>query len=434
MPIYDIEAEQAVLGSILFENSVIDEAIEKLKPETFYKIEHQQIFFAMIEIHEEGKPIDEVLIGEKLKAKNKLETSGGFNYLMVLIDCSPEVGNVNEYISIVYNKSVSRELEQLGNDAKNLANSVGTSEAVSEVFARITRLTDSIQNRVEFRSIGDILESVFDTLQTVSENPGKIPGYKTGYDDIDSLTLGLHPKELFVLAARPAMGKTALAMNIATRVASEHKELDVLIFSVEMHSQQLGTRVISTEAKIDSTKIRTGNLSQDQWDSLAANRNRLMKLPIYVNDTVSTIEQLVYLAKKHRKKNKISLIVVDYLQILKTIKKKFSREQEVAEISRTLKLLSKDLDCNVMVLSQLNRELEKRGDKRPILSDLRESGAIEQDADVIAFIYRDDYYNEDSKKPGIAEIDFAKHRNGATGTVELRFEGKYTRFDNVFKY
>lgn len=431
---HDVEAEQAVLGSILFENSIIDEVIEKLKPENFYKIEHNKIFAAMLEINDEGKPIDEILIGDKLRSKNQLEEAGGFSYIGGLVDCSPEIGNVSEYISIVYNKSISRELSQLGNDAKNLASTMETNEAISEVFARITKLSDSIQNRVEFRSISDILGSVFDTLQSVSETPGKIVGFKTGYRDIDSLTLGIHPKELFILAARPGMGKTALAMNISTRVASEYKEFDVLIFSIEMHSEQLGTRVISAESKVDSIKIRNGNLNQSQWDNLAENRNRLVEMPIYVNDSVSTIEKLVYLAKKHRKKNKISLIVVDYLQILKTIKNKFSREQEISEISRSLKLLAKDLDCSVIALSQLNRDVEKRQDKRPLLSDLRDSGAIEQDADIIAFIYRDEYYNKNSDKKGIAEIDFAKHRNGKTGTVELLFRAEYTRFDNLYKH
>ncbi|MEK0371167.1 MAG: replicative DNA helicase [Nitrosopumilus sp.] len=434
MEMHDIEAEQAVLGSIFFENSIIDEVIEKLKPENFYKIEHNKIFAAMLEINDEGKPIDEILIGDKLRSKNQLEEAGGFSYIGGLVDCSPEIGNVSEYISIVYNKSISRELSQLGNDAKNLASTMGTNEAISEVFARITKLSDSIQNRVEFRSISDILGSVFDTLQSVSETPGKIVGFKTGYRDIDSLTLGIHPKELFILAARPGMGKTALAMNISTRVASEYKEFDVLIFSIEMHSEQLGTRVISAESKVDSIKIRNGNLNQSQWDNLAENRNRLVEMPIYVNDSVSTIEKLVYLAKKHRKKNKISLIVVDYLQILKTIKNKFSREQEISEISRSLKLLAKDLDCSVIALSQLNRDVEKRQDKRPLLSDLRDSGAIEQDADIIAFIYRDEYYNKNSDKKGIAEIDFAKHRNGKTGTVELLFRAEYTRFDNLYKH
>ena len=434
MEMHDVEAEQAVLGSILFENSIIDEVIEKLKPENFYKIEHNKIFAAMLEINDEGKPIDEILIGDKLRSKNQLEEAGGFSYIGGLVDCSPEIGNVSEYISIVYNKSISRELSQLGNDAKNLASTMETNEAISEVFARITKLSDSIQNRVEFRSISDILGSVFDTLQSVSETPGKIVGFKTGYRDIDSLTLGIHPKELFILAARPGMGKTALAMNISTRVASEYKEFDVLIFSIEMHSEQLGTRVISAESKVDSIKIRNGNLNQSQWDNLAENRNRLVEMPIYVNDSVSTIEKLVYLAKKHRKKNKISLIVVDYLQILKTIKNKFSREQEISEISRSLKLLAKDLDCSVIALSQLNRDVEKRQDKRPLLSDLRDSGAIEQDADIIAFIYRDEYYNKNSDKKGIAEIDFAKHRNGKTGTVELLFRAEYTRFDNLYKH
>jgi len=427
MTLYDKEAEQAVLGSILFDNSVIEEVMERLKPVDFFFREHKLIFEYMIELFQEGSPIDEVLIGSKIGTDNEANT-----LLWSLVDCSPEVCNVGEYITIVLDRSISRQLQTLADETKIAANTKNVNEVIAEVLAKVTKLKDSIKKTVEFSHIGDILKDVFEELRSASDTPEKVVGYETRYVDMNALTQGLHPKEIFVIAARPSMGKTALAMNIATDIAQKYNDKDVLIFSVETHNNQLGTRIISSGSKVDSTKMRSGNLDQDEWDRLSENSQMLSEMPLYINDSVSTIEQVVYLSHKHRKTNKISLIVVDFLQLLKTANKKFSREQEVSEVSRSLKLLAKDLDCCVMPLCQLNRDLEKRPDKRPVLSDLRESGAIEQDADVIAFIYREEKYNENTKKKGIAEIYFAKHKNGETKTIELQFTGKYTRFDNLY--
>lgn len=426
MSLYDQEAEQAVLGSILFDNSVFGEVFDKLKSEDFFLQKHQVIFKSMVELHHEGSSIDEVLIGAKMGQKN------GSNILLWgLVDCSAEIENIGEYITIVLDRSISRQLQTLADETKILAGTKNVNEVIAEVLLKITNLKDSIQKKVEFTHIGDILKNVFEDLQSISETPGEIVGYKTGFTDMDALTQGLHPKEVFVIAARPSHGKTSLAINIATNVAKRHSDEDVLVFSIETHNNRLGSRVISSESKVNSTDIRSGKLDQGQWDNLLKHRNKMQNVPLYFNDSVSTVEQVVYLSHKHSKKNKVSLIVVDYLQLLKSTNKKFSREQEVSEISRVLKLLAKDLDCCVMPLCQLNRDLEKRPDKRPKLSDLRESGAIEQDADVIAFIYQDEKYNENTKKKGIAEIDFAKHKNGETKMIELMFTGKFTRFDNI---
>ncbi len=424
--LYDKEAEQAVLGSILFDNSVIEEVMDRLKPVDFFFGEHNLFFKYMIELFQEGSPIDEVLIGAKIGNNNQTDT-----ILWNLVDCSPEVGNVDEYITVVLDRSILRQLQNLADETKILVGSKNATEVIAEVLAKVTKLKDSIKKTVEFSHIGDILKDVFEKIAAASETPDKVIGYETRYADMNALTQGLHPKEIFVIAARPSMGKTALAINIATDIAQKYNDEDVLVFSVETHNNQLGTRVVSSEAKVDSTKMRSGNLNQNEWDNLSKNSRRLSRIPLYINDSVSTIEQVVYLSRKHSKKNKISLIVVDYLQLLKTTNRKFSREQEVSEVSRSLKLLAKDLDCCVMPLCQLNRELEKRPNKRPILSDLRESGAIEQDADVIAFIYREEKYNENTKEKGIAEINFAKHKNGETNTIKLQFTGKYTRFDNL---
>lgn len=426
MSLYDQEAEQAVLGSILFDNSVFGEVFDKLKSEDFFLQKHQVIFKSMVELHHEGSSIDEVLIGAKMGKKNESNS-----LLWGLVDCSAEIENIGEYITIVLDRSISRQLQTLADETKILAGTKNVNEVIAEVLLKITNLKDSIQKNVEFTHIGDILKNVFEDLQSISETPGEIVGYKTGFTDMDALTQGLHPKEVFVIAARPSHGKTSLAINIATNVAKRHSDEDVLVFSIETHNNRLGSRVISSESKVNSTDIRSGKLDQGQWDNLLKHRNKMQNVPLYFNDSVSTVEQVVYLSHKHSKKNKVSLIVVDYLQLLKSTNKKLSREQEVSEISRALKLLAKDLDCCVMPLCQLNRDLEKRPDKRPKLSDLRESGAIEQDADVIAFIYQDEKYNENTKKKGIAEIDFAKHKNGETKMIELMFTGKFTRFDNI---
>lgn len=426
MNLYDQEAEQAVLGSILFDNSVFGEVFDKLKSEDFFLQKHQVIFKSMVELHHEGSSIDEVLIGAKMGKKNESNS-----LLWGLVDCSAEIENIGEYITIVLDRSISRQLQTLADETKILAGTKNVNEVIAEVLLKITNLKDSIQKKVEFTHIGDILKNVFEDLQSISETPGEIVGYKTGFTDMDALTQGLHPKEVFVIAARPSHGKTSLAINIATNVAKRHSDEDVLVFSIETHNNRLGSRVISSESKVNSTDIRSGKLDQGQWDNLLKHRNKMQNVPLYFNDSVSTVEQVVYLSHKHSKKNKVSLIVVDYLQLLKSTNKKFSREQEVAEVSRALKLMAKDLDCCVMPLCQLNRDLEKRPDKRPKLSDLRESGAIEQDADVIAFIYQDEKYNENTKKKGIAEIDFAKHKNGETKMIELMFTGKFTRFDNI---
>lgn len=428
MSLYDQEAEQAVLGSILFDNSVFGEVFDKLKSGDFYIQEHQSIFKSMVELHHEGSSIDEVLVGAKIGQNNSPNS-----ILWGLVDCSAEIENIGEYITIVSDRSISRQLQTLADEAKIIAGTKNVNEAIAEVLLKVTKLKDSIQKKVEFTHIGDILKNVFEDLQSISETPGKIVGYETGFTDMDALTQGLHPKEVFVIAARPSHGKTSLAINIATNVAKKHSDRDVLVFSIETHNNRLGSRIISSESRVNSTDIRSGKLDQDQWDDLYIHQGKLQNIPLYFNDSVSTVEQIVYLSHKHSKENGISLIVVDYLQLLKSTNKKFSREQEVAEISRALKLLAKDLDCCVMPLCQLNRELEKRPDKRPKLADLRESGAIEQDADVIAFIYQDEKYNENTKKKGIAEIDFAKHKNGETKMIELMFTGKFTRFDNLNK-
>lgn len=431
---HDQEAEQAILGSIFFDSSVIGDVLIKIKSEFFYLVAHQHIFSAIVDLYKKEKGIDEILVADVLKSKNQLEEAGGLGYIGSLIDCSPEVSNIKGYLDIVSDHYHKRELIQLSNKSNKISRNPGSSatEVISESLEKITALSDSLHQKSELKPVKEIIIDVFSELEKVSENQDEIIGYATGFTDLDRNLLGLHDSDLVVLAARPSMGKTALALNIGQYIASRvNNEKDVLVFSYEMDRNQLVMRMAASLAMIDSKKIRTGNLDQDEWDKMALASDEISRMPLYIDDSIPTLEKMVSISKNHSKKNEISTIIVDYIQMVPLDKKGKPREQEVSEISRTLKLLAKQINCNVLALSQLNRSLENRGDKRPKLSDLRESGAIEQDADIIMFIYRDEVYNEDSPDKGTAEILIEKHRNGPTGKVVLQFIGKYTKFANL---
>ena len=429
---HDQEAEQAILGSILFDILIIDDILEKIKPEHFYLISHQYIFSAILELDRNERVVDEILICDVLKSKNQLDEAGGIGYISSLVDCSPEAKNIGKYIDIVLGHFHKREVLQLSNDSSKTARDPQkpASEVISDSLSKLTELSDSLHQKSDLKPVKEIMLDMFTNLEKVSENRDEIIGYATGFTDLDRVLLGLHDSDLVVLAARPSMGKTALALNIASYLSNRGDEDSTLFFSYEMGREQLAQRLAASMAKVDSKKLRTGNLSQDEWDKLALATDQITRMPLYIDDSIPTLGELVSISKKHSKKHKIKQIVVDYIQLVPLDKKGKPREQEVSEISRTLKLLAKQIGCNILALSQLNRALEQRGDKRPKLSDLRESGAIEQDADIIIFIYRDEVYNEDSPDKGVAEILIQKHRNGPIGTVKLQFTGKYTKFSN----
>ena len=433
---HDLEAEQAVLGSIIYRNDLMSEVAAFLTFTSFYSRGHQHIFEAMLELDDENQPIDEVLIGDKLKSKGELEGSGGYAYLAELVDCVPSSGNVSYYAKIVQEHSLLRELIHTTSEIakksrdpdKNIGELIGEAEAkIAEISTRSTQKS--------YAHIQSILATSFEQLEKNSKTSSDVTGLPTGFTDLDKITSGLQKSDLIILAARPSMGKTALALNLAKYVATKSDNKGaVLVFSLEMSKEQLATRMLSSEAKVDSNKLRTGNLEAEDWDKLAMATDVLSGCPVYINDTPGlTPHELSSISKQLHKETEhgVSLIVVDYLQLMRSSRPNVPREQEISEISRTMKGLAKELNIPVVALSQLNRSLESRSDKRPQLSDLRESGAIEQDADIILFIYRDEVYNEDSPDKGIAELLISKHRNGATGTVRLVFLGKYVSFGNI---
>ena len=434
----DFEAEQAVLGSIIYRNDLLVEVASMLTSLSFYAKSHQQIFRAMLELEEESQPIDEVLIGDKLKSWEQLEVAGGYAYLAELVDCVPASGNVTHYAKIVLEHSTLRDLISTATEIakkshspdRNIGNLLAEAESkLSEIATRSTQKS--------YAHIKDVLATSFEVLEKNSANQDEVTGLPTGFSDLDKLTSGLQPSDLIILAARPSMGKTAFALNLMKYAAlkSPHKGA-VVFFSLEMSKEQLATRLLSTEAKVDSNKLRTGNLDPEDWDKLALATDTLSQAPMYINDTPGLSPyELVSICKQLKKELEggVSMVMVDYLQLMRGNRPNLPREQEISEISRNLKGLAKDLAVPVVALSQLNRSLESRSDKRPVLSDLRESGAIEQDADIIMFIYRDEVYNEDTADKGIAEILISKHRNGSTGKIPLAFIGKYTAFGNLAK-
>ena len=433
---HDIEAEQALLGAVLENNNALDEIASILKPNSFYKPSHQHIFRAMLELAELQQPIDEVILGDQLRSLNQLNDAGGYAYLAELVECVPSSGNVVYYAKIIQEHALLRDLIQTTTDIgrKSRDPEQNISELLSEAEIQIgeiaTRSTDK-----KYDHIKDILASSFKRLEKISETTDEVTGIPSGFIDLDRFTSGLQNSDLIIVAARPSMGKTALALNIATYVATRAEEKGaILIFSMEMSKEQLAIRMLTAESKVDSKKLRAGNLGQEDWDKLAMATDKLSVVPLFINDATNLSPyELTTIAKQLNKEftNGISLIIIDYLQLMKGNRPNMPREQEIAEVSRSLKGLAKELDIPVIALSQLNRALENRSDKHPQLSDLRESGSIEQDADIILFIYRYEVYNEDSPDKGIAEIIISKHRNGPTGVIRVAFIGKYTKFANL---
>ncbi len=432
----DFEAEQAVLGAVILNNNTLNEIAGVTSPNSFHTDAHRHIYRAMLELVEANQPIDEILLGDQLKEFGKLEDIGGYPYLAELVDCVPSSGNILYYAKIIQEHSLLRDLITTTSDIGR--KSRDPQQGISELLAEAEDKINEIATRSTVKSyshIKDILATNFNRLEEISESKSEITGLATGFMDLDRLTSGLQPSDLIIVAARPSMGKTALALNIGTYIATHTGEKGaVLIFSLEMSKEQLAMRMLTSESRIDSKKMRTGNLQQEDWDKLAMATDKLSIAPLYINDSSNiTPYEVITICKQLDKEleNGISLVIVDYLQLMQGNKKTNSREQEIAEISRSFKGVAKELNIPVIALSQLNRALENRSDKHPQLSDLRESGSIEQDADIILFIYRDEVYNEDTEKQGIAEIMIAKHRNGPTGVIELVFAGKYTKFASI---
>ena len=435
IPPSDIEAEQAVLGSMLTDKDATIAAIEVLKEDDFYREDNKLIYRAILNLYNRAEPVDIITLKSELTSMGKFDAVGGLEYLADLPEKVPTTANVERYIKIVEEKAILRNLIKTANEIISLGYDP-TEEVENIMDSAEKKIFDIMQskNQKGYSPIKDVLVDTFSQLEVLYNQKQHITGVPTGFADLDYKTAGLHGSDLILLAARPAMGKTAFALNIATNAAVRAK-VPVAIFSLEMSKEQLVNRVLCGEAMVDSNKVRTGKLDEQDWAKLASALGPLSESEIYIDDTpgISVMEIRAKCRKLKLEKN-IGLVVIDYLQLIQGSNKRGgSREQEISEISRSLKILAKEINVPVIALSQLSRAPEQRPDHRPMLSDLRESGAIEQDADIVMFLYRDEYYNEDSDKKNIAEVILAKHRAGSTGTVELLWLGNYTKFVNIDK-
>jgi len=433
LPPQNIEAEQAVLGTILLQDKSILKVAEILSPSDFYRDSHKIIYQAMLDLFEKRQPHDLITVTNLLNDRNKLEEAGGAVYLASLTDLIAFSGSLVHHAEIIRKKSILRQLIQTTQEVA--ARCYDTQEdidtLVDEAEKTIFEIAQS-KKKQGFEPMSAIVPRAFDRITRLYDRQEHITGVATGYDELDRMTAGLQPSDLIILAGRPSMGKTALAMNIVQRAAVIDK-IPVAVFSLEMSMEQLVLRMLCSIGRIDSQRIRTGKLLEKDWPDLIRATNVLSEAPIFIDDTAG-ISVLEMRAKARRLKSEhdLGLVVVDYLQLMQGRSNSENRAQEISEISRSLKAMAKELDVPVIALSQLNRGLENRTDKRPQLADLRESGAIEQDADVICFIYRDEVYNKapDNPKRGLAEIIVGKQRNGPTGTVTLTFLAEYTTFEN----
>jgi replicative DNA helicase len=434
LPPQNIEAEQSVLGAIMIENDAFPKIIEIITREDFYRESHRKIFDAMIELFEKNEPIDLVTIAEELRKRNDIEAVGGEEYLSALASQVPTAANIKYHSKIIREKSLMRSLIKSASDiaGKVYEDNLDADELVDNAERIIFNISDK-RIKASFVTLKDLIKDSFETIEHLYDKKSAITGVASGFTQLDELTSGFQKGDLIVIGGRPSMGKTAFSLDIARQVGVELKE-PVAIFSLEMSKEQLALRMLCSEARVDSNKVRKGMINKhEDWNRLTNAAGRLTEAPIFIDDS-SNINVLEMRAKARRLKLEhkgLSLIVVDYLQLMRG-RGGFdkNREQEISEISRSLKALSKELEVPVIALSQLNRGVEQRNDKRPNLSDLRESGAIEQDADVIIFLYRDEFYNKDSNDRGKAEINVAKQRNGPTRTINLAFFPQYTRFEN----
>ena len=433
-PPNDTLSEQAVIGSMLVSKDAVQTAVEVLKPEDFYREDNKEIFAAMMDIYSIGKEIDIITASEQLRLRGTLERVGGTQNLATLIDNVPTTTNIENYVKIVKEKSTARELIKAVDEVKSSA--FEQTEEIDAVLEKAEKVIfDVVQNKDTkgYSGMKEILVNTFDSIEKMYQNKEKISGISSGFYDLDEMTSGLNNSELLIVAARPAMGKSAFVLNIATYVAM-HEKVPVLIFNLEMSKEQLVKRILSSESMIDAKKINNGELESEDWLKLGDASGRLSDVPIYIDDTPGlSSAELRARSRKAKLEKKIGLIIIDYMQLMESKTPSASRQQEVSEISRSLKLLAKELNVPVIALSQLSRATEGRADHRPMLSDLRESGSIEQDADIVMFIHREDYYDKDTEKKNIAEIIIAKNRSGETGTVELAWMGQYTKFGNLDK-
>ncbi|WP_415894458.1 replicative DNA helicase [Neptuniibacter sp. PT8_73] len=436
VPPHSMEAEQSVLGGLMLDNNAWDTVSEVVLDDNFYRQEHRKIYRTMRKLVNDGNPIDVVTLSEELDRTGDLEGAGGLDYLIELAKNTPSASNIRAYSEIVRDRSLLRQMISAANEiADDAFNPDGKSseEILNSAEQKIFQIAEDRPNQGGPEGVNELLKKAVDRIDTLFNSDGDMTGVTTGFDDLDAKTAGLQPSDLIIVAARPSMGKTTFAMNLVENALMASNK-PVLVFSLEMPAEQLMTRMLSSLGRIDQTRVRTGSLEEEDWPKLTTAVNMMRDKPLFIDDQagISPNELRTRARRIVREHGPLSLIMIDYLQLMQMKTPGIeSRTQEISEISRSLKAIAKELECPVVALSQLNRTLEQRPNKRPVNSDLRESGAIEQDADVIMFIYRDEVYNEDSEHKGVAEIIIGKQRNGPIGTSRLAFIGKYTKFENL---
>jgi replicative DNA helicase len=439
IPPHSIEAEQSVIGGLMLDNTAFERVADLIGENDFYRYDHRLIWSQVAKLIEKSHPADVLTVFEALKSSGKVEDSGGLQYLNQLAQEVPSAANIRRYAEIVRDKSVLRRLISTSDEiASQALNPLGkdTRQLLDEAESKIFQIgEEGARGKVGFQSLQDILSQVVAQVESLVENQGSdgVTGTPTGFVDLDQMTSGLQPGDLIIVAGRPSMGKTAFSLNIAENVAI-NQGLPVAVFSMEMGASQLVMRMLCSVGRIDQQKVRTGRLGDDDWMRLMSTMQKMQDAQLFIDETpgLNPLELRARARRLARQYGQMGLIVIDYLQLMSgSSSNGENRATEISEISRSLKALAKELKCPVIALSQLNRSLETRPDKRPIMSDLRESGAIEQDADVILFIYRDEVYDADSKDKGYAEIIIGKQRNGPIGKVKLTFLGQNTRFDNA---
>ncbi len=432
VPPHSVEAEESVLGAALLDNEAINVAMERLRPEDFYRPANKSIFEAMVALSEKREPIDVVTLSEMLRSMGTLDQCGGLDNIARIATLVPSAAHVGYYAKVVKDMSLRRvavhEASTIINQAVQVDGDIN--EFLDTMEQQILAVSDR-RIQTSFHRVSDIVQDSIKTIEEMYDRKEMVTGTPTSFTELDKMTAGFQPSDLIIIAARPAMGKTALALSIA-QWAGIHKQMAIAVFSLEMSKEQLVMRMLCSEARVSSGRVRTGHLIERDFPKLVESASRLAEAPIFIDDTPGlTVTETRAKTRRLAREHKLGLVVVDYLQLMKSPAYSHSREQEISDISRSLKGLAKELRVPVIALSQLNRSVETRVDKRPIMSDLRESGAIEQDADLIMFIYRDEVYNPESPDKGVAELIIAKQRSGPTGTVRVAFAPEFTRFDNL---
>ena len=436
-PPHSIESEQSVLGGLMLDNSAWDRIADIITDNDFYRHDHRLIYHHICKLLSHNKPADVITVAESLDSSAELQSAGGLSYIGAIVQNTPSAANIRRYAEIVRERSIMRNLAQVGVQIADSAyNPAGRSAAdlLDEAEAKVFEIAEEgARGKEGFVGLQPLLKQVVERIELLysQDNPSNVTGIASGFHDLDQKTSGFQPGDLIIVAGRPSMGKTAFSLNIAEHVALELNK-PVAVFSMEMGGAQLAMRLLGSVGKLDQHKVRTGRLEDEDWPKLTHALGKLSEAPVYIDETaaLNALELRARSRRLYRQHGELGLIVVDYLQLMSATNQGENRATEISEISRALKGLAKELHVPVIALSQLNRSLEQRPNKRPVMSDLRESGAIEQDADVILFIYRDEVYNPDSPDKGIAEIIIGKQRNGPIGKVDLTFLGEYTRFEN----